>query len=113
MRIYYLLGLGLVYKLCPGVFKKLTVTVNYLMIAIGNVISLIVISCGWFPAGHLFDDYRMVVYFFSLAIFALFGLIVFLCVVPNYGNHPEATVHNNTVRTNIVNAERTEIVGEI
>lgn len=75
-----LTGLGLACKLCPGIFQKLITSVYYVMVAMGNVISVVVVRSGWFPTGEYFNRHEMVIYFFGLAGVALLGLLLFMFV---------------------------------
>jgi len=77
-----LTGLALACKICPNHFQKHVISFYYLVVAIGNGISLVAVTCGtWFPHGFYFKSYGMVVYFFALAALSLFGVLLFICVV--------------------------------
>lgn len=79
--------LTLGFKLCPKIFKKLVFSSYYFMIAVGHLISLGLISMGWFPSETFLDGYCMVIYFFSLGGSAILGILMFIFVVSEKCSH--------------------------
>ena len=69
------------------------------MVAIGNIISLVVLLIGWFPRESYFQSYEMIIYFFCLSAVALIGLFIFLCVSSLQEHTSEITVVNDPEET--------------
>ena len=61
------------------------------MVAMGNVVSVIIVSIGWFPRETYLNGYEMVIYFFSMAGFGLFGILLFVIVVSRQDYTSEQT----------------------
>ena len=73
--------LTLACKLCPVTFRKLVTGVYYFTVMLGHIVSLIIVSCGWFPSGKYLAGFEMVVYFFSLAGLSVLGMLTYLYAI--------------------------------
>ncbi|XP_002158543.2 solute carrier family 15 member 4 [Hydra vulgaris] len=89
-----LTGLGLACKLCPDKFQKTITSVYYLMVALGHVLTLLVICAGYFTSENYFEGFSAVIYFYSLAGVALIAIILFT-VILSYQESMTFVVHDS------------------
>ena len=75
--------LNVAQKLCKGSFRRLATSIYYLTIAVGHLVTAMVLSFGWFPndATYFSDDATVQTYFFVLGGFLALGIIVFVFVI--------------------------------